>query len=77
MDEFLFKKHIVNINRQKNKKEEIILLIKENIGIVLVENSFTISKKEISFNLSSVIRQKLFQNDIESLLKKKGYILKK
>lgn len=77
MDEALFKKHLTNIKKQKNNKEEIVLFIKEKIGIDIDESTFTISKKEITFNLSSVIKHKLFQNNLEELLKQKGYSLKK
>ena len=77
MDESLFKKHLINIKKQKNNKEEIVLFIKDHIGIEIDESMFTISKKEITFNLSSVIKHKLFQKNIEELLKQKGYTLKK
>jgi hypothetical protein len=77
MDESLFKKHLTHIKHQKNKKEEIISYIKEHIKIELNETDFILSKKEITFNLSSVIRQKLFQKNIEGLLKEKGYTIKR
>jgi hypothetical protein len=77
MDESLFKKHLINIKRQQDKKEEVIFYIKEKTGIEIEGKDLIISKKEITFNLSSVIRQKLFQKNLENLLKEKGYTLKK
>lgn len=76
MDESLFIKHLVNIKKQKNNKEEVILYIKEKTGIELSESMITLSKKEVTLHLSSVVKQKLFQKNIEELLKEKGYRLK-
>ncbi|MFA6608554.1 MAG: hypothetical protein WCT07_01435 [Candidatus Paceibacterota bacterium] len=77
MDESLFKKHIINIKRRKNNKEELILFIKEKTGVDLEETMITLSKKEVSFHLSSVVKQKLFQKNIEEILKQKGFTFKK
>jgi hypothetical protein len=77
MEEALFKKHLINIKNQKNNKEEISSYIKEKTGIELNEEDIILSKKQIKLNISSVIRQKLFQKKITDLLKQKGYSLKK
>ncbi len=76
MDENLFRKHLTNINKRKNNKEEIILHIKENTGVELDESTITLSKKIITLHISSATRQRLFQKNITEILKQKGYILK-
>ena len=76
MDQSLFTKHLVNINKQKNNKAEILLYIKEKTNIVLEEKDIVLSKKQVKLNISSVIKQKLFQKNITGLLKEKGYTLK-
>ncbi len=73
MDESLFVKHLIQIKKQKNSKEEIINYIKENTGIELSGEMITILKKQISFNVSSVVKQKLHQNNINKVLEEKGY----
>jgi len=37
---------------------------------------FSVSKKEVTFSTSSVIKQKLFQKNIVKVLEEKGYITK-
>ena len=76
MDQSLFTKHIVNIKKQKNNKEEVLLYIKEKTNIGLEEKDIVLSKKQVKLNISSVIKQKLFQKNIAGLLKEKGYTLK-
>ena len=76
MDESLFIKHAIQIRKQKNSKEEIISYIKEKIGVELQEEMFSVSKKEVTFSTSSVIKQKLFQKNIVKVLEEKGYITK-
>lgn len=76
MDENLFLKHLVNINKRKNNKEEIILYIKENTGVELDESTITLSKKIVTLHTSSVVKQRLFQKNITEILKQKGYTLK-
>lgn len=76
MDESLFRKHLVKINQHKNNKEEVIEMIKEYAGIELDESMITISKKEITFSVSSTIKQLLHQKNVVPLLKEKGYSIK-
>ena len=73
MDEGLFKKHIIRIQKQKNSKKELILYIQEKTGIQLDEKMVSISKNKVTLQTSSVTRQKLFQKDIIKLLQEKGY----
>ncbi len=73
MDESLFVKHLIQIKKQKNSKEEVINYIKEKTGIDLNDNMITISKKEVIFIVSSVLKQKLHQKNISEVLKDKGY----
>lgn len=77
MDLSLFQKHFAQINRQKNNKEEVINLIKEKTGIDLDESMITLSKKEVTLHLSSVMKHKLFQKNVEEVLKEKVFTLKK
>lgn len=76
MDESLFIKHLVQIKKQKNSKEEVINYIKEKTGIELEELNITVSKKQITFNISSTIKQKLHQKNINKVLEEKGYLVK-
>lgn len=73
MDESFFVKYAIQIKKQKNSKEEVLLHVKEKTGIELREEMFTITKKQIAFTVSSVMKQKLFQKDIISVLEEKGY----
>lgn len=74
MDESLFIKHALQIRKQKNSKDEIITFIKERTGIEIHEEMFSVSKKQVTFSVSSVIKQKLFQKNIIKILEEKGYI---
>ena len=76
MDESLFIKHALQIRKQKNSKDEIVTYIKEKTGIELQEEMFSVSKKQVIFSVSSVIKQKLFQKNIEKILEERGYITK-
>ncbi len=76
MDESLFVKHLIQIKKQKNSKEEVINYIKEKTGIELSGEMINISKKQISFTISSVLKQKLHQNNIIKILEEKGYVVK-
>lgn len=73
MDESFFVKYAIQIKKQKNSKEEVVVFIKDKTGIELQEEMITISKKQISFQISSVLKQKLFQKDIVKILEEKGY----
>lgn len=74
MDESLFLKHFLQIKKQKNSKEEVINYIKEITNIELKEEMIIISKKQITFTVSSVLKQKLHQKNINRVLEEKGYI---
>jgi hypothetical protein len=74
MDESLFIKHLIQIKKQKNSKEGLLTYIKEKIGIELQEEMITISKKTVTFTVSSVIQQKLHQKNISKVLEEKGYV---
>ena len=76
MDESFFVKYAIQIKKQKNSKEEVISYIQEKTGILLEEEMVTISKKNITFQFSSVIKQKLFQKNIIQILQEKGYTSK-
>lgn len=76
MDESLFIKHLIQIKKQKNSKEEILIYIKETTDIELEEEMITVSKKQVKFNVSSVLKQKLHQKNVSKVLEEKGYITK-
>lgn len=76
MDEGLFKKHLINIKKRENSKDEILIYIKEKTGVILEKKEIVVSKNKITLNISSVVKQKLFQKNIIILLKEIGYILK-
>lgn len=76
MDESFFVKYAIQIKKQKNSKEEVLLFIKERTGIELQEEMITISKKQITFTVSSIVKQRLYQKNINSLLEEKGYTVK-
>lgn len=73
MEESFFLKYLNTIKKQKNSKEEIIVYIKEQTGIEIEEISITLSKKQIVFQVSSVVKQKLHQKNITKALESKGY----
>ena len=75
MDQSLFKKHTNSLENRKNNKQEIISYIEQQTGVLLEEKNISISKKTITFHISSVVKQKLFQNKIEKLLLVKGFTL--
>lgn len=73
MEESFFVKYAIQIKKQKNSKEEVICYIKEKTGIELEEGMITVSKKQILFQISSVMQQKLFQKNITKILEENGY----
>lgn len=73
MDQGLFKKHIINLQKIKDEKQEVLILIKEISGIELQENEVLVSKKNITLQISSVKRSFLLQKKVKELLKEKGY----
>lgn len=76
MDESLFVKHLIQIKKQKTAKEEILTYIKEQTGIELQETMIALVKKNITFHVSSVTKQKLHQKNIAKILMEKGYLTK-
>lgn len=61
MDQNLFKKHIIQINKQKSSKQDVITHIYEISGVFLEEKDFTVTKNKIKFNVSSVVQTKILQ----------------
>jgi hypothetical protein len=53
-----------------------LLFIKERTGIELQEEMITISKKQLTFTVSSIVKQRLYQKNVNSLLEEKGYTVK-
>ena len=48
---------------ENNKKEEVINIIKTETGIILKEKQITISKGEITLQVTSVIKNELFLHE--------------
>lgn len=75
MDQNLFKKYTLHIDKQKTSKQELISFIETITGILLEENQVSINGKTVSLTLSSVMRSKLATQKIRDSLKEKGYNL--
>lgn len=73
MDQGLFKKHIINLQKIKDEKQEVLNLIKELSGVYLQDNEILVSKKNITIQTSSVKRSFLLQKKVKEFLKEKGY----
>lgn len=73
MNEDLFKKYSIQIDKQKKNKQEIIKDIEELSGISLNENDFSVQNKKITFTVSSVLRSKLQNKKITEFLQRKGF----
>lgn len=70
MDESLFAKHFQSIKNQKNKKEEVINLIKNETGVGLSNEEIIISKNAVEIQTTSVKRSKLTQKNVKEALKR-------
>ena len=77
MDEGLFSRYKKQIEEQKENKQDLIMYIKKYTGILLEDNEIQITKKEISLFVSSIVKQRLFQKNIEKILKERGFVVKK
>jgi hypothetical protein len=75
MDQGLFKKHILTIQKVEDNKQEICSYIKERTGLLIQEKDVLISGKKIVIHVSSVVRSFLIQKNIEGLIQEKGYTL--
>ena len=75
MDQGLFKKHILSLQKSKDEKIIVILYIKEISGIELQENEVIISKKKITIQTTSVKRSYLLRAKIKEELQLKGYVV--
>lgn len=76
MDEGLFKKHILRIQVHKEGKEEMAIFLKEKTGIDFLDEEFSLSKKIVSFTVTSVKKNILCKKRIIELLQEKGYSVK-
>jgi hypothetical protein len=76
MDQGLFKKHILQIQKNKDSKDEVLLYIQEATGIILKPEEITLSKKNVTVQTSSVKRSQLIQRKTKEILEEKGYSLK-
>lgn len=76
MDESFFKKYAKQIEIRKSDKQEIIDIVQGISGFTLSEDMFSLTKKQIVFHVSSVVKQKLFQKKVIEGLEEKGYQVK-
>jgi hypothetical protein len=76
MDEGLFKKYGVQIQKNKDVKEDLLMCIQEKTSITLLLDEVSISKKIVNIQTSSVKRSLLLQKNIKEFLLEKGYIVK-
>lgn len=74
MDGNLFKKYELRIKKNKKEKEDIVVLIKDTIGVNLEEKEITIKGKKITIQTSSTKRTLLITRNIKNILKEKGYL---
>lgn len=72
MDQGLFSKHIRNILERNSKKKELIQFLLEKTGVCLDESEIIISKKDISFSVSSVKKSILLKKGLADLVESKG-----
>lgn len=75
MDQNLFKKHLIQIDKQKEHKHDVISLIETITGIQLEEQQVHITKKHITLSLSSVMQSKILTTKLKNGLQEKGYTL--
>lgn len=73
MDEGLFAKHLRALRTHDKEKESIIVHIKNTTGITLESGDFTLTKKIISFSVSSTKKAALIKRGIDAALLEKGY----
>lgn len=76
MDQGLFKKYTVQIQKNINIKEEVLMYIQEKVLVVLEQEEIAISKKNVTIQTSSVKRSLLLQRNIKEKLLEKGYTVK-
>lgn len=76
MDEGLFIKYKKQITHQKETKQTLCEFIKNQTGIHLQENELSIVKNQVTLHTTSVVKQKLFQKNIEKILITKKLKLK-
>jgi hypothetical protein len=75
MDEGLFRRHLTSLSKRESEKKRISDCVLNATGILLEDNEFSLSKKEVTLSLSSVKKSKLFQKGIVGILKEEGYTL--
>jgi hypothetical protein len=74
MDEGLFKKYSIQVQKNKDVKEDILVYIQEKTALTLTQEEVTISKKVVTIQTSSVKRSLLLQKKIKEVLLEKGYV---
>lgn len=76
MDEKIFEKYIHQIKKRNTIKKELQDYINKKTNTHIKENQISIAKNVVSLHVSSAVKQKLHQNNIQHLLKEKGFTLK-
>jgi len=75
MDQGLFRKYTLELNKRNNTLNEIIDCLKQETGVVLDPSEIILKKKIISFQTSSVKKSILQTMKCKELLQKKGFIV--
>ena len=75
MDQGLFRKHILQIQKVQDVKSELCAYIQEKTGVEIIQEEIIITGKKIIIQTSSVKRSILLQKNIKEILKEKGYFL--
>lgn len=73
MDEKLFRKHILQIQKINDGKDELCEYIKESTGIELLREEIVVVKKTVTIQTSSAKKSILIQKKIKNILQEKGY----
>lgn len=76
MNEGLFEKYRKVLVQKQSEKQEVLILLKEILGIDFKEEEISVQKKLISFHISSVKKNILIQKNIKTKLEEKGYMMK-
>lgn len=75
MDEGLFRRHILQIQKVQDTKEEVCAYIQEKTGVEITKEEVSITQKKVTIQTSSVKRSILLQKKLKEILQEKGYTL--
>lgn len=73
MDQGLFRKHILQIQKVHDIKDDVCAYIQEKTGVTINKEEIMVTQKIVTIQTSSVKRSVLLQKNIKALLQEKGY----